>query len=69
VVIVGTNGPFRGFLVQARSTPIGNLIGEFTVGNPNLQQTLNCDPMGVATQVRKEAWNAILVFTFKLHFK
>ena len=52
MIIISTNGSFSGFIVQARSVPDGNLTGEFTVSDPNLQQTLNCDPAGVASKVR-----------------
>ncbi len=48
-MILGTTQTFRGFLIQARDLTSNMLIGTFVVGDPNTQQNLNCDPVGVAT--------------------
>lgn len=51
VDLVGTVDQFRGFILQARDTRTGNLIGSFTPLDSDKSHVLNCDPSFTNSQV------------------
>ena len=69
VDLVGTVDQFRGFILQARDTRTGNLIGSFTLLDSDKSHVLNCDPSFTNSQVLQFLVKFLILYlNFNTHF-
>lgn len=69
VDLVGTVDQFRGFILQARDTRTGNLIGSFIPLDNDKSHVLNCDPSFTNSQVLQFLVKFLILYlNFNMHF-
>ena len=69
VDLVGTVDQFRGFILQARDTRTGNLIGSFIPLDNDKSHVLNCDPSFTNSQVLQFLVKFLILYlNFNTHF-